>query len=229
MLDFWLALTTFLGSHMLVSRSGIKPWLVLRIGSGTYHVLYSLLSVLLLWWLIDAAITAPRIQLWPWDHRLYWVPNIMMPFVFILLVSGFVVQNPLSIAPKEGGFDPEKPGLIVALSRHPVLWAFCFWSLSHLAINGEFPLAFMFFVFLVFSLTGIPLMDRRRKRDMGVEKWRTMSKQTHSIIFCSKALWSGQFRLTKQDVIGIVLGLSLYAVFYTLHSTFFGINPEPPL
>lgn len=229
MLNFWVSLVVFLGSHMLVSRTKIKPWLVSRIGMRKYLISYSVLSVALLWWLIEAARTAPRMQLWPWDHTLYWFPSVMMPFAFILLISGFIVSNPLSIAPKEQGFNPEKPGLIVAITRHPLLWGFFLWSSSHLIVNGEFPLALMFFIFLVFSLAGIPLIDRKRKRELGNTKWQSMAGNTHAIIFCSRALRTGQFHLTKQDIIGIITGLCLYAAFYALHLSFFGIDPRPPL
>lgn len=228
MLNFWLALVVFLGSHML-ARTHIKPWLVSRIGTGKYLVSYSILSVALLWWLIEAAKTAPRTQLWPWEHGLYWFPNIMMPFAFILLISGFIVSNPLSIIPKEKRFDPDKPGLIVAITRHPVFWGFFLWSSSHLVVNGEFPLALMFFIFLVFSIAGIFLIDRKRKRDLGIASWEMLAKNTSAIIFCSPALRRRQFRLTKPDMIGIVVGLCLYAAFYVLHLPFFGIDPTPPL
>ena len=148
----------------------------------------------------------------------------MMPLAFTLLVAGFVVANPLSITPKGEGFDPQKPGLIVAITRHPVLWGFALWSSSHLVVNGEFPLAFMFLVFLVFSLAGMVLIDRKRKREIGFPGWRDMARRTHAVIFCSSAFRSGQFCLTRRDITGIVGGLFLYAVFYALHRVFFGIK-----
>lgn len=87
----------------------------------------------------------------------------------------------------------------------------------------------MFFIFLVFSLAGIPLIDRKRKRELGKTKWQSIAGNTHAILFCSRALRTGQFRLTKQDIIGIITGLCLYAAFYALHLSFFGIDPRPPL
>lgn len=106
MLEFWLSLTVFLGSHMAISRSRLKPFLISRIGKRRYLIAYSALSVILLGWLIVAAQSAPRIQLWPWEHWLYWIPNILMPFAFILLVAGFIVPNPLS-------YPQEQKGLIL--------------------------------------------------------------------------------------------------------------------
>lgn len=229
MLEFYLSLLAFLTSHMLVSRTRLRPWLVEWMGTKKYLAIYSAFSVGMLWWLIDAARRAPRMPLWPWDAALYWFPNIVMPLAFILLVSGFVVANPLSIAPRAQGFNPDRPGLIVAMTRHPVLWGFFLWSASHLVVNGEYPLALMFFVFLLFSVAGLLILDRKRKREMGTEAWRVATARTSAILFFSPALWGGQFSLTRRDITGIIGGLLLYAAFYALHAVFFGINPAPPL
>ncbi|MBL8714254.1 MAG: hypothetical protein JNM12_15290 [Alphaproteobacteria bacterium] len=225
MLGFWVSLGAFIGSHILISRTAIKPWLVARLGMKTYLVLYSVLSILLLSWLVKAAQAAPRTDLWPWSHALYWFPALLMPLAFALLVSGFVVSNPLSIAPKDAPFDHEKPALTVALTRHPILWGFALWSFSHLIVNGEFPLALMFFVFLLFSLAGIFFIDRKRRKDLGDAKWTVLTKNTSAFLFCSHALWTRQFRLTKQDVVGMIGGLLLYTAFRHLHLWLFGIDP----
>ena len=228
MFAFWISLAVFLGSHMLFSRTKIKPYLVARIGMKAYLIAYSILSVVLLWWLIDTARMAPRTILWPWNHGLYWFPAIMMPFAFILLAAGFIVENPLSIAPREQGFIAAEPGLMVALTRHPLLWGFALWSASHLIVNGEFPLALMFFIFLAFSLAGIPLIDRKRKRELGPARWHDLARHTHPVLFCSIALRTGRFRMTRRDLISIAAGLCLYGCFYALHPVLFGIDPTPP-
>lgn len=229
MLVFWLSLLIFLGSHVLVSRTALRPWLIKNMGRRAYFIAYSLLSLALLWWLIDSAQNAPRTQIWAWVHGFYWVPNIMMPPAFILLISGFIVANPLSIAPKDSGFDPQKPGLIVATTRHPVLWGFSLWSFSHVWVNGEMPLALMFFIFLLFSVAGIFLIDRKRKRELGMASWQNMARNTHAVLFFSKAFRTGRFTVTGADLAGIMGGLFVYAAFYALHASFFGIDPTPPL
>lgn len=225
MLNFFVSLGAFIGSHILISRTTLKPWLVTRLGMKTYLVLYSALSILLLSWLIKAAQAAPRADLWPWNHALYWFPALLMPLACVLLVSGFVVSNPLSIAPKDAPFDHEKPALTLALTRHPVLWGFALWSFSHLIVNGEFPLALMFLIFLLFSLAGIFFIDRKRRKDLGDTKWQVLTKRAPAILFCSRTLWTRQFRLTKQDVIGMIGGLLLYTALRHLHLWLFGIDP----
>ncbi len=229
MLEFWVALIVFMASHSVIARSGLRGLIVQKWGEKTYLTLYSLLSLILLAWLILAAQNAPRTQLWPWLYELYWIPNIFMPLACIFLVSGFVVPNPLSIAANRKEFDPERPGFIVALTRHPILWGFFLWSASHVIPNGEYPLIVMFGVFAGFSLVGLKIVDRKRKRELGMEQWDILAKNTHAVLFASRSLWAGRFQFTRYDITGILSGLFVYFLLYSLHETLFGINPMPPM
>lgn len=175
MLEFWIALLVFIGSHSIIARSGLRGLIINKWSKKAYLSFYSFLSLILLAWLIIAAQNAPRVQLWPWIADLYWIPNIFMPFACILLISGFIVPNPLSIMAKNKGFDPQKPGFIVALTRHPVLWGFFLWSASHVVPNGEYPLIVMFVIFAGFSLVGLKIVDKKSKKRWGMRNgkyWR---------------------------------------------------------
>lgn len=229
MIEFWIALAVFIGSHGVIARSPLRQMAINRIGEKAYLFLYSLLSVILLTWVIDAAINAPRVLLWPWIHGLYWIPNILMPLAFILLTAGLSVPNPLSVSLRNIGFNPEQPPMTVSITRHPVMWGFFLWSFSHIFPNGEFPLAFMFGLFAFFALLGTKTIDRLRKRQFGAEKWHELSCNTSSLPFANTSFWKGRFQITKTDIAGIFTGLALYAVFLHLHRTFFGVIPIPPL
>jgi uncharacterized membrane protein len=229
MLEFWIALIIFIGSHSITSRPKLRQKLTGVLGEKTYLILYSLLSLLLLSWLIMAAIDAPRTPLWPWVHGFYWVPNILMPFAFIFLVSGFTVPNPLSIAPRDSEFDPDRPSFTVAVTRHPVMFGFFLWAVSHIVPNGEFPLAFMFGLFALLAWGGTYIIDKKRRRIYGDDQWQQLSRNTSSIPFANTALWTGHFKIRRSDISGIFIGLILYAIFFHAHQSFFGITPLPPL
>ncbi len=48
MLNFWLVLLIFHGSHVAVSRTKLKPWFIVGFGLRGYLIFYSVLSTLLL-------------------------------------------------------------------------------------------------------------------------------------------------------------------------------------
>lgn len=229
MLYFWIAFAAFMLSHVVIARTGLRGLLVWWMGLRRYLVAYSILSLILLGLVIHAAQLAPRIPLWPWHHTLYWIPNLLMPLACVFLVAGFTISNPLSIAPRASGFDPARPCLTLAVTRHPVLWGFFLWAFSHIFPNGEFPLAFLFLTFALFALTGSIMIDRRRKREMGAALWQKTAGQTRNIPLTATILWRGDFSVTRGDVAGIGGGVLLYLSLYHIHAYLFGISPTPPL
>jgi uncharacterized membrane protein len=229
MVEFWLSLGAFMASHMIISRTRLRPRLIEWFGERFYYLGYSMVSLVMMGWVIVAAIEAPQTPLWPWIHGLYWVPNLLMPFSFILLISGFLVPNPVSISVRKGDFDSQRPPFTLALTRHPILWGFFLWSFSHIVPNGDYPLVLMFGIFAFFALVGTKLLDRKKKRTFGEYEWRNKTQYTPIFLCAGSGLYRGQFVLTKEDIWGIVTGLIVYCVFYYLHGHLFGIIPTPPL
>lgn len=185
---------------------------------------YSIFSILMLGWLIVVAQEAPRIELW-FVMALRWVPNVLMPIAFMLLGMGFAVANPLSIGRGGENISPSLP-LTLALTRHPVLWGFFLWALGHVAANGEYPLVVMFGVFAAFALGGCVVIDRKRKRQWG-HMWTVWAAPTRVMLCASPALWRGQFKTSRADIVGAILGLCFYGGMFALHPLLFGVSPAP--
>ena len=75
-----------------------------------------------------AAQSAETVWLWdraPWQ---WYVPFIATPIATLLLVAGLMQANPLSISFRRA----TKPGLITAVTRHSILWAFLVWAAVHI-------------------------------------------------------------------------------------------------
>lgn len=229
MLEFWIALLIFVGSHVIIARPRIRQIFTKYLGESLYTFLYSVLSIIFLSWLIIAAQQSPRTNLWQWHHALYWIPNILMPLAVTLIVSGFTVPNPLSITARKEPFSPKKLSLTVAITRHPILWGFFLWAFAHIFPNGEYPLALLFTIFAIFSLLGLHLIDKKRQRELGLQKWKDMAQDTRCCPFISPTLWSGNFCITKEDIVGVFSGLIFYIFLYYFHADLFGMNPAPPL
>lgn len=210
MIEFAVALAVFLLAHGLPARIGLKDRLVARAGRRAYLVAYSIVSLALLAWLIDAARRAPYVPLWdpaPWQA---WVPLVAMPVAFVLLVAGLAQPNPLSISLRAG----DEPGAIVAVTRHPVLWGFLIWALAHVPSNGDFVSLVLFGGMAIFAAVGIPILDRRARQRLGEARWRALVARGGP-----RTEWGGL-------AIAVLAGLALYAWFLTQgHALLIGVDP----
>ena len=222
---FALALAVFFVTHSLPAIRPIKRRVIAVMGERVYLTLYSLISLAALAWVVAAALAAPYLALWPYHPWAVWVPTILMAPVCLLFVCGATTPNPLSIGPR-AGFDPQRPG-IVAVTRHPVLWAFVLWAGSHVVPNGSLAVAAMFAMFAAFGIVGMPLIDARRRREMGRSRWLALSASTSTMPF--KAMVLGRSALRWDDIgWSRVLGsVVLYALFVAFHVWVIGLWPLP--
>jgi uncharacterized membrane protein len=170
--EFVLSLAAFLAAHVVPTRPAIRGRLVAAMGERAYLAGYSVLSVLLLAWVVVAAVRAPYVPLWtpaPWT---YLVPIAVMPLSLMLLGAGLASPNPLSVSlnRRETGATPGVGGM-----RHPVMWGFALWALSHIPPNGDVVSLILFGGLALFAVGGMKALDRRRRRELGEERWRALA------------------------------------------------------
>jgi uncharacterized membrane protein len=210
MSEFALALLTFLAAHSIPARPAVRQKLVRTFGERPYLLLYSLLSIGLLAWLISAAVRAPTIPLWPTTIFSYHLALALMLPASWLLVGGLATPNPLSVSLSRRTFDPRRPGL-PGLVRHPVMWGFAIWSGVHAIANGDLVWLILFGGFLLFSLAGMKLLDRRKRRQLGMD-WDRLARAGRG--------WTiGQILITFGG------GALLYLAALWLHPILIGPNP----
>ncbi len=217
-IEFALALLAFLASHRIPAMAGIREQLNTRLGSRGFAIGYSILSTVLLAWLIVAAARAPYVEVIPPYPALRWVPLLTMPVVCLLVVSGMMLHNPLSFGGmRKSGFEPSSPGAL-RLSRHPLLLALGMWSASHLMANGSLAHVILFGIFAAFSVAGMALIDRRKQTELGAQ-WEVLAKETS---WCSPAGWRA-----LANPVHIVMAAVLYGVLLALHASVIGYSPLP--
>ena len=225
MVQFALAYVLFMTAHLVPAAPHLRGFAVRALGRRAYLVLYSLASFLLLIWLIAAARSAPTLFLWPLTPELVLIPLIAMPFAFTLVVAGLLQPNPLSVSWRGGVFDPARPG-IVAVTRHPVLWGFLLWALSHVTVNGDMVSVALFGGLALYAVAGFGLADKRAKSRLGPDRWSTLAARTSIIPFA--AILNGRARLSPDmsTLAGILGGLALYVAFLAGgHFWLFGVDP----
>ncbi|MBO9575985.1 MAG: MFS transporter [Sphingobium sp.] len=128
----WLALAmaSFVGTHLLLSHPLRAP-LVRAVGAQPFLGLYSLVSALTLGWTIYAAIQVPPLApLWVAPAWLWHVVTLLMLLASILLV-GSLIGNPAMVDPTGNPKFPENPRGVLAITRHPMMWAFMLWAIGH--------------------------------------------------------------------------------------------------
>lgn len=222
--EFLLALLAFLAAHVVPGRTGLRAALVARVGERGYLVGYSLLSLALLAWLISAAIRAPVVPLWATSLDHYWFALVVMLPASMLLVGGVGTPNPLSVSFGTAGYDPTRPGL-VGVTRHPLLWGFALWALAHVLPNGELVPLIMFGGFGLFALSGMMIVDRRKRRQLG-DGWRHLAEPTSVIPFAAwfRAPSARRWR-PGGAIITLAGGTALYLILLWFHPQVIGPDP----
>ncbi len=215
MFEFFAALAAFLAAHTLPRATGARDRLIARFGRGRYMAAYSAVSVLSLVWLISAAARAPYVEIWAPSPALAAVPMAAMPVAFMLFAAGATRANPASVSFRGGPADAAAPG-ILALTRHPILWAFFGWSASHLAANGDVVGVTLFGGFAAFSLAGMRMMEARAAARGEVE---ALSLARGGLGERLRRAWSP--RLAAE----LAAGLALWAAALALHDPVIGVDP----
>lgn len=221
--EYAAAWTVFLLSHMLPLRPWLRSGFVALLGERGFVGAYSLVSLVVMAWLIVAAGRAPHLPLWGWAAWQAWVPNLIMRLACVLLALGIGIPNPFSI----GGagperFDPMRPG-VLALTRQPVLLAIVFWTAAHIPPNGDLAMATLFGALAAMGLFGMRALDARRRRAWGQDRWLAMSRRSGS--------WLGAFPQLATTISArrVAMGLVGWLMLFSRHAAVLGVSPLPIL
>ena len=205
-----IAMMAFVLSHVLISRTPLRAWLISRLGQALYLAAYSLLSLVMIGWVIGEVLSASRVLLWPTPLWSYGFAAIVMLMAFMLIGIGAVSPNPLSVGFRNQGFDPDRPGFI-GWVRHPLIWGLTLWGVAHIPANGDWPTLLLFAGAALFGAVSVRLIERRHKRDLGCEVWAGLS--------------AGRGHLDANSLIGAGAGLALWGLVLASHAALFGADP----
>ena len=220
-MEFIAAFAVFLLSHSLLLRPPVKGPLVARLGARGFTLAYSLLSILILAWLIRAAGNAPWVGVWdraPWQTH---ATLTLMALVCLVLALCLGRPNPFSFGGMHNeGFDPDRPG-VVRWVRHPVLLALALWAGAHLLPNGDLAHVLLFGMFAGFAVMGMGLIDRRKRREMGAGRWQALRTQVAAAPLLARPQSWAMLGLR------LALGVAAYGALIALHPAVIGVSPLP--
>lgn len=214
----------FVLGHLALSFSPIRRRIVGALGEKPFMGVYSLVVTAGLVWMIIAWRAAPYVELWrapPWTR---WIPLVVMPLSFVLLIAGMSTKNPTSMG--QASAASAEPQGFVRITRHPNLWAFALWGLAHIPPNGDASSLLLFGGFAFLAIAGMIHIDAKRRAALG-EAWEHFAAKTSLVPF--GAILTGRVRLglDKGMLVRILVGLVLYAGMLHGHRAIFGVSPLP--
>lgn len=200
----------------------IRQVLVARLGRRLYLVLYSLASLAALAWVFHAALQLDYVELWPPSGWHAWFPLILSPMALFLLFSGLLSPNPVSISFRCG---EGKPGAVVSITRHPVLWGFLLWALGHIVANGDLRSLLLFGTFALFAVFGMVMAERRHRRRQP-DAFAAIAQTTSVTPFLAVLQGRTHLRIDQQMVVALAAAAGLTAwLLLGGHLALFGADP----
>ena len=217
-IELLVAAVIFVGSHFFLSSSGLRTQLVSRLGEGGFRAFYSLLALVLLVWMVIAYRNAEDLYLWHPPKLVIEVPLIFMPFALLFLICGLTQPNPTSAVPGRR-LPPERPAPgILAVTRHPLLWAIGLWALSHLVASGELGALILFASIAFLSLYGTRVLDEKKRQAWPAEDWQRFSAATSNLPFAAMASSRNQWRIKEIGWWRLIVTAVLYVLIMFLHT-----------
>ena len=200
-----LATVVFLATHFVPSTP-LRPKLVAAMGQWPYTGLYSLVAFATIGWMSWAYVQAPREVLWAGIRQ---APYVLMPLAFILIACGFW-RNPTIVGAEKLLQSKDPARGMIRVTRHPIMWGFILWAVSHILARGDLKSLVFFGAFVVLAGAGTLLMDSRKKAN---PDWPRFAAATSHIPFV--AIAQRRNRLVWREIGGLRPALGL-AAFYSV-------------
>lgn len=225
----WLPLLScssiaFVGLHLLLTADAIHARAVGRLGATAYQGIASLPITLALGGMVLGWSQAPHVALWaplPWTR---WIPLLLMPISFVLVVAGYSTKSPTQ-AGQEDALSTGPVG-IQTITRHPANWGIALWSACHLFPNGDLAAVLFFGAFAVLAVVGSLHIDARRARAHGA-RWDAFSSKTSFMPFLAAAKRGMPIDFAGIGVWRVAVGLALYTLILLVHEWVIGVSPLP--
>lgn len=199
-----LAALAFVGTHFLLSHPLRAP-LVKQMGEGPFRGLYSLVALVtfgVMIWVYGRI--GDQQPLWDAGESGWLFATLLMWIGAILFVGSFIGNPAL---PGAGG-PRGAPSGVLAITRHPMMWAFALWGVTHMIVVAT-PKALILDATIIFlALVGSAMQDRKKQALMG-ETWHEWTAQTGFLPF-SRGLRS-------PGVVAFVGGTILFLLATWLH------------
>jgi uncharacterized membrane protein len=199
---------------------------VALVGEGAYGAVFSILSLAAVYWMTRQFNAAPYgDKLWMAPEWWLYVKAALILFAFILMFGGLLTPNPSAPGGEKFADAGNSAGGIFAITRHPMMWGFAIWGLTHIVSQGTWRGVAFFGSFAATALIGSWLQQMRKR--VTVPGWSSFEAKTSFWPFL--AILSGRARFSL-GAIGwwrIAIALVAWAVLLHFHAWLFQVKPLP--
>ena len=165
----------FVGTHFVLSHPLRAP-LVGALGATGFSILYSLVAAASMAWMYFAFVAAGDTMLGG-SGDIGWAISTALTLPALVLFLGSLRGNPALPAPGAAKLTQREPSGVFAATRHPMMWGFALWALSHLFLWWSWRTNVVALAILVLALLGAKMQDRKKEQLMG-EAWAQWEAKT---------------------------------------------------
>ena len=184
-----LAAASFVGSHFILSHPLRRP-LANALGERGFLLIYSLVAAATLGWMVWAAgKVGPEALRWQPGTGFVVAASLLTWFGTILFVGSFA-KNPALPDPRARKRDFGQPKGVFRITRHPMMWGFGLWALSHALVNPTPSGLIIAEAVFVLAILGAALQDFKKRRLVG-GAWRQWEGRTSFFPFGRGLAWPG--------------------------------------
>ncbi|MDJ0979584.1 MAG: NnrU family protein [Erythrobacter sp.] len=212
MLELVAANAAFVGTHFAMSHP-LRPAMAKALGPVGFQLVYSLVSLATLAWVYFAFKAAPPADLGG-SGEAGWILATALTVPAMILFAGSLLGNPALPTPLAEQQARAEPKGVFTITRHPMMWGFGLWALSHMILFWSVRTMITAFAIGFLALVGAHMQDRKKRELMG-EAWEQWESRT--------SYWPRLSGFAKAGAVPWLLGLTLFAGLSWVHLPMGGI------
>ena len=187
--------------------------MVKAMGNAGFQIAYSVVSLATLAWVYFAFTAAPPADL-PGTGQIGWAIATLITLPVMVLYAGSMMGNPALPTPKAEEQARAEPKGVLKVTRHPMMWGFALWALSHMILFWSVRTMITAFAIALLALIGAKFQDRKKQVLMG-EAWAEWESKT--------SFWPRWGALPSAGALPWALGLIFFVFLSWLHLPIGGI------
>jgi uncharacterized membrane protein len=168
----------FVGTHFALSHP-FRAGLVKRLGEAGFLGLYSVVALGTFGWMVLAFRALPMVDvpLWDGSREVPWALASLLMLVAGVLFVGSYRGNPAMPGPAAKELASKSPHGVFKVTRHPMMWSFALWSLSHVLVSPTTRVLVLAGAVGFLALVGARMQDSKKFATMGAA-WEGWERHT---------------------------------------------------